>query len=136
MPQIAPITVKNGAATPTDVTYNPKQQIGVGATAYRNESEPLFDGQQRLQISVVPGKATQGSGKGEPARVKLTLNNPRVVVNVSGTSEVADEDTAIVTLTSNRNSNAARRKDLRVTLINLLGHADVIKMFDALEGGW
>lgn len=128
MPQFAPITVKDGAPTPVDRTFNPRDITQGVATLTESTGVPLAD--NRLTMSLV---RTQAGKSKATLRFVLPIVQDAVVNGVTRPTLVRTAY-ADLTLTFEDSSTEQDRKNARVLLSNLLSHALTAEMIDKLRG--
>lgn len=136
MAAIAPITVKDGASTPVDHSFNP---IMVDPATFRNNANNATPtvGQEEVSLTL-----KQGSNNVSEAinRATVTLRIPVLETPAGGSAAgyVAPPKVAyylqvkVEALLPNR-STAAQRKDLRVMMSNLLLNSQVVSLIDTIE---
>lgn len=134
MPNIAPITIKGGEATPKDHTYVPsKLSDGVVNLVERVSSIPLGD--PTLSWSL---RGPGGNSENSKCTVKLTQPVLVTITDASGnTRSVVDHvPLGSADLVASNRSSKLQRADIRVRLANALLSGTVGNVWDDLEGGW
>lgn len=124
MPQLAAITVKDGASTPADRIFTPVSTNGTMAQLAERVGVPL--GQMKLDVNVRPPVSGNGLYK-----VMISLKKP-TVATVNGVSVVDYVDFASFTMTTSDRATAQNRKDVRVLMANLLSNATIVDVVDNL----
>jgi len=129
MPKMQQITVKNGATPAVDVNYKPVATYpNTGRFAFATRGDGTVASEQRVDYTLRPPAA------GQPTRkAGITLAIPKVH-KVDGVEQVAYDDLAVVNLTTSKSATRAERRNLRVTLANLLLSPEGEQFFDDLEG--
>lgn len=125
MPQLAPIVINDGAATPVAHTFSPVTTDGFLAVSKERVGVPV--GYPSLEETVRP--PVKG---GEVYKLKTVLKIP-VVANVDGSSVVVRTAQGTVEMLFHESSSEQERKDLRVMLANYLGNATTIQVIEKLE---
>lgn len=129
MPKMQQITVKNGATPAVDVVYKPVATYpNTGRFAFATRGEGTVASEQRVDFNLRPPAAGQPTRK---AGVSLAI--PKVHT-VDGVEQVAYDDLATVSLTTSKSATRAERRNLRLTLANLLLSPEGEEFFDDLEG--
>ncbi len=125
MPQLAPITIKDGANA--DVIYAPEGVVGGVATLLKSSGVPVGD--QRLTYTST--RTPQGRRK---VAMKLTIPVVQdVVMNGVTRPTVVRTAYADVTLSFDETSNTAERADCLARAKNVLGHATTVLVVSNLE---
>lgn len=136
MPQNNPITIKDGAATPTDHVFNPVL-TREGVARFENQaSSTTLEGRESLQF----GLKRPAPGGRTTVENSLVLELPKVVTGSGSGGTVANvklyTNKGIVTLVEDPRSSAQERKDLRVMLANALLNSTTAQAFDNAESFW
>ncbi len=135
MPSNAPITIKDGAATPADHVFAPNSIDGRLA-AFQEVNSGVPVGYPKLSISSrEPVKNGAGVYR---VVVKLTLPKAVTYTDASGktVTTVDHTDTAEVTMLVGQTSTLQERKNLRVLIANALLTTQVAAVSDNLEFFW
>lgn len=135
MPQNGPITVKDGAATPTDHVFAP--------TAINSDNIAIF--KERVGASAVGYPTITWSvrtpGKGS-TNYKVTgkLTVPKVVTSTGSDGKTVTSidytNLANIEFVVSEKSSKQERKDLRVLASNLLVNSAIVATVDDLESFW
>lgn len=136
MPNNAPITIKDGQATPVDHVFNPKGQTQNGNEyVFRDTKSGVVEfGQIQITLSRRPDSSSSNTEK-----VELKIQRPEVVtqtVNGVSQSAVAYSDLFTGSFTVSKTSTAQNRTDLLAYAKNLLGTAFVTAMVVNGETIW
>lgn len=131
MPQLAPIVINDGAATPVAHTYTPIGKPSGSAWDFYVErvgGKPEFQREVRV-------KSVQPTRKGAAYRVDVTMLVP--ITKIVDSVEVLDYQNRVdVSFTLASTGATQSRKDLRVCLKNLFDNSQVIAFIDNLENSY
>lgn len=118
MPQLAPISIADGKATPVVHVFDPVTSNGQKARL-ANRSASIPSGQETLEIEV-----REPASKAAAFVIALTLVRP-VVATVDGQDTVIRTEKSLMTLNFPQTGTSADRKDTAALLSNLLKHPTV-----------
>ena len=136
MPNNAPITIKDGQATPVDHVFNPKGQTQNGSEyVFRDTKTGVVEfGQVQITLSRRPDSASSNTEK-----VEMKIQRPEVVtqtVNGVSSSAVAYTDLFTASFVVSKTATPANRDDLIAYAKNLIGHSFVAAMVKNGETIW
>lgn len=126
MPAIGNIAINDGKATPVTHTFAPVTTDGSTAEL-ANRSASIPQGFEVLKVEV--RKPTSNTAA---YRLYIEMVLPTVAL-VNGVDTVIRFNKASLTINISQLSSEADRKDLRVLLQNLFGHATMATVFEKLE---
>jgi len=128
MPQFAPITVKDGASTPVDRTFNPRDITNGVATLTESSGVPMGD--NRLTMSL----ARTAAGKNKASfKLVLPVVQDGIVNGVTRPTLVRTSYVDVV-MTFEDSSSEQDRKNARVLASNILNSAFSGTVVDKLQG--
>lgn len=133
MPSNAPLTVKDGKATPADHIFAPVRIDAQNRALFAESIAGSLIGRPTLSYLIT------GGANGSAYKAQLQINVPKVetVTDGSGTREVV-RHTAIAKaeLLLPATTSVQERKDARVLLANALTHTVLGPAFDNVESFW
>lgn len=126
MPQLANITIKDGAVVPADRTFAPVKTDG-NLAVLRERVGVSPDAYPQLSISV------RDPSKAQPVYVVEEKIKVPVTGLVDGVTKVIRYNEALVKFFCHRESDEQERKNLRCMVASLAGHAATIAAVEKLE---
>lgn len=128
MPNLAPITVNDGASTPVAHVFTPAGMNGNQGVLYERSGSAMSQPVLRLSnLGSVEGKAV--------TRVGVNLVVPHTAVE-NGQEVLRYYDTFKGEFMLSEKSVKQDRKNLRMLIVNALQTATLVSMIDDLEGLW
>lgn len=131
MPNMAPITIKDGASTPADHVFSPASVNGEAAS-FQDLSPATVMGRDKLSV------VSRGASGGNSQRITIRLSRPVTVTatdpNTGKVSTVVDREyLGVVDLYVPKAGTTQERKDLRTLIANALLNASVGGVVDNIE---
>ncbi|UUW21358.1 MAG: hypothetical protein [Sanya fiers-like virus 34] len=141
MPQVSAITINDGQATPVATTFTPMGKDAKDIIWYEQTTPAVANsiGRCKIGIRVERNLAAQGDLTSAYARVTITVLVPTAeAMSVSDggfvpAPRLAYRELARLAMELAERSTTQERKNLRVFLQNLLGHAVATSVIDSLE---
>lgn len=133
MPSNAPITIKDGKATPADHVFAPVRIDASNKAFFSENSVSTLVGRPTLSYMV------SGGTGGTAYKVVLQINVPKLVTitDGAGTRDVVQHvPLAKTEFVFQNTTTAAERKDVRLLLANGLVHATLGSAIDNVESFW
>lgn len=128
MPQLTPVVLKDGQATPANHTFAPRDIVGGVATLTESTGVPVGDS----LVSVALTRTAQGRRK-----VTMKLSRPVVqnqVINGVAKPAVVRAGYADITMSFDATSDVQERKDILALTASLLGNDLVKSVVSDLQG--
>lgn len=130
MVAIANLVLKDGQATPVSHTFSPFSTDGSSAE-WRERGNGVPFGQPSVKLTV-----RAPAPKGSVYKVSTTLNIPKVVQDMAGSSKIARETRVNLELLAPVMGDKQERKDIRMELIDLLQSPQFVAAWDDLESAY
>lgn len=132
MPALAPVTIKDGAATPVDHIFTPSKIDANGIAALQERVSGIPVGYPTLTASV-----RNPTPQSNNYKVTLKLTEPKVVTTTDSTGKAVTSvdytNLCTVEMVISNRSTKQERKDLRMLVSNMLTNAAIISVVDDLE---
>lgn len=132
MPSLAPITIKDGAATPADHVFTPDRIDSSGVATFKERVSGVPIGYPTLTSSV---RAPAGGSTTYKLGQRLTM--PKVVTTTDVTGKIVTsvdfQDLVDVSFVLSEKGDTQGRKNLRVLLANWLLSAQAAAVIDNVE---
>lgn len=118
MPQASSIVIKNGAATPVDVTFSP-ESVTPAISVFTDRLGSVYS---QFRTLVLRNKFAQKSGVVNKSEMVIEVPIVRIV---AGVDKVVGYNRARVEYTFFKDATAAERADIHAFTSNALAHASV-----------